>query len=402
MNILILTDSYPPEIRSAAELMKDLAEGLAAKGDKVTVVTSRPYHNTAGATAELGFDESQNGVRIIRPKVLPHHNVPYWIRGLATIALPYIFYRAVKRTMQDIDVVIVHSPPLPLGLTASWIKNRFNARFILNLHDIFPQHAVDLGVLSPGPALKFFEWMERRIYKRADLIVTPSSEHAAYIENNRAVPGAKVRVIPHWLDMAPFERAINQGRFRKQFGLENKFVFMFAGVHGPSQGLEMILEIAGKFQHENEVRFLFVGEGREKPRLMELAEEKGLLNVAFKPLVATKDYPELVKEMNVGFITLTAKNTTPAVPAKLMGYMAGGLPVLALLHPQSEALKIVEEANCGYGAVSDNPERALELAKKMYAEKDQLPALGRNGYEYAKKHFERNVCVEQWREVLAR
>ena len=128
---------------------------------------------------------------------------------------------------------------------------------------------------------------------------------------------------------------------------------------GPSQGLDIVLDAAETFRPISNVKFLFVGDGTDKPRLEAIVRKKRLENVIFKPFVSSGEYPELVKEMDVGIATLTSKNTTPAVPAKLMGYMAGGLPAIVAVHRESDAVRIVQEARCGFVAFSGDHEMVL-------------------------------------------
>jgi len=404
-NILIITDSYPPEIRSAAQLMKDLADGLHKKGHSVWVATSYPKYNLADFEKVVWPEiADENGVKVLRIKTLPHHKVNFIIRGIAQLLLPYIFFRKIKKNIKEkINTVIVHSPPLPLTITAYKVKKFYNAKYILNLHDIFPQNALDLGILKKWkhwPIVWLFELMERAAYKNADLIVVPSNEHKKFIEEKRNVPKEKTQVVYHWIDSEPFLKAKKTGRFRKLYGLENKFIFLFAGVLGPSQGLDLVIKIADKIKDNRDIVFLLVGDGSEKERLMKMSEDLNLKNVVFKPFVSLEEYPELVKDCDVGMISLTAQNTTPAVPAKILGYMAAAIPVIAFLHKESEGLLIVKEAKCGYGTVSSDEEEALEIILKMYNEKEKLKEYGENGLKYLLKNMEKKVCVEKFESLL--
>lgn len=403
MHILILSDSYPPEVRSAAQLMKDLAEGLATEGHRVSVVTSMPAYNLAerASAVKLEKDFTENGVRILRTITLPHHRVHFFMRGIAQLVLPFLFFYTAKKNLREkIDVVILHSPPLPLALAAAKIKKVYGARFILNVHDIFPQNAVDLGIMTQWPLIRFFEWMEYKAYRDADLLVVPSESHKRYLNEKRSVSSSKVAVVPHWINIRPFELAKNTGRFRKQYRLDGKFIFLFAGVLGPSQGLELILNLADWVRGKTDIVFLFVGDGSEKERLRELAKQKNLTNVRFESFISSEEYPDLLAEADVGLIVLTEKNTTPAVPAKLIGYMAAGLPVAAFLHNESDGHLIVKEARCGYSALSGNAQEALSVIERLYGEKEQLKELGKNARAYVRKYFQKEICVKQWAELL--
>lgn len=404
-NILIITDSYPPEIRSAALLMKDLADGLADKGHNVFVATSYPKYNLIDSERAVWPEiADENGVKVLRIKTLPHHKVNFIIRGISQLLMPYIFFRKIKENIKEkIDIVIVHSPPLPLTLVAYKVKKFYGAKYVLNLHDIFPQHAIDLGILKKWkhwPAIWLFERMEKNAYKNSDLIIVPSNEHKKFIEEKRNMPKEKTQVVYHWIDSEPFLKIKKTDRFRKLYGLENKFIFLFGGVLGPSQGLDLFIRIADKIRKNKDIIFLFVGDGSVKEKLVKMANELKLENIVFKSFVSLEEYPELVKDCDVGIISLTSRNTTPAVPAKILGYMAAAVPIVAFLHKESEGLLIVKKAKCGYGGISSDEEKAMEIILKMYNEKEKMKEYGENGLKYLLENMEKKVCVDKFEKLL--
>ena len=400
--ILIVSDSYPPELRSASELMRDLAEGLSEQGHEIFVVTSYPKFNLAGDATKIYSQLSEeNGVKVIRVKGLPHHKVNFIVRGIAQMILPYLFYRAVRKNISGkLDFVILHSPPLPLSSVSFKIAKKYSGKYILNLHDFFPQNAVDLGILKNKLIVRFFERMERRAYKDADYIVVPSESHKKFLGNERSVNLGKIDVIPHWIDMGQFERVSRTNKYRKLYNLEDKFIFLFAGVLGPSQVLDFILKIADKVRDEKDIHFLFVGDGMAKESLVAMAKDLGLENVSFEPFVSKEEYPFLVKDVDVGIISLTDKNTTPAVPAKLIGYMAGGLPVIGFLHEESDGTSIIREAQCGFASPFGEIEEAAQNIKKMHEGRGDIRKLGENSFSYAQSHFSKRVCINRWIAIM--
>lgn len=404
MRILLITDSYPPEIRSASQLMKDLADGFKKNGHEVGVATSYPQYNLGEEKKSFPEISAEDGIQVLRIKTLPHHKVSFIIRGIAQLTMPYVFFYKIKKYFREkIDVVIIHSPPLPLSMAAHKVKKFYGAKYILNLHDIFPQNAIDLGVLSGwkyGPIIRLFERMEKNAYKNADLIVVPSEKHKIFLADKRGVKNDKISVVYHWIDVEPYRDFKKTGRFRKLYGLENKFIFLFGGVLGPSQGLDLIIRAAEKLKDNKEIIFLFIGDGGAKESLVKMAEEKGLENVIFKPFIPVRDYQELVKDSDVGIVCLTSRNTTPAVPAKILGYMVVSVPVVVFVQEESDAHLIVEEARCGYSAVSDNENETLAVIKRIYNERDKLGEYGRNGFNYLLKNMEKNVCVAKFENLI--
>ncbi len=403
MRILIVTDAYPPETRSSSHLMKEMAEGLKERGHEIFVVTSHPVDLSAMPGAHSLADVSlEEGITVIRVKVLPHHNVNFLLKGISQLTLPYLFFRRVKKHIAGkLDVVWVHSPPLPLTITAQLVKKSYGAKYFLNLHDFFPQNAVDLGILRNKTLIRFFQRMENRAYTNSDFIVTPSGAHKRFMHEERGVPLQKIHVVPHWIDTRPFEKAKRTGRFRALYGLQDKFIFVFGGVLGPSQGLEVFIRIAERFKERKDAVFLLVGEGSEKKKLMGLVADHGLKNVVFKPFVSKEEYPWLLKDADVGILSLTNANITPAVPAKLIGYMAAGLPVLAFLHERSDGIAIVREARCGLATVSDDTAKMFELTDRIYKEREKLSVYGEGGFRYVLDHFSRDTCLNKLEEVFS-
>lgn len=401
-NILIITDAYPPEIRSSSQLMKDLAVGLNQAGFRVFVATSYPAYNLPLSNKEKWPEyTNENGVFVIRIKTLPHHRVNFIIRGIAQLLMPYFFLLKIKKYLKEgIDIIILHSPPLPLAITALKLKYLYKAKFVLNLHDIFPQNAIDLGILRNKFLINFFESLEKKIYQKSDLIVVPSLEHKNYLNEKKGVDKEKIEVIYHYINLEPHLKVNKRGKFRKLYNLEDKFIFLFAGVIGPAQGLDLIIEIANKIKHIKEITFLIVGEGTEKNNLIQKVKELKLENVIFKPFIPLEEYPELVKDCDVGLITISSNYTTPVVPGKLLGYLANKIPVVAFANKESEVFSIIKKANCGYAVLSSNFEEAIRVVLKIYKEKNKNKILGENGFTYLLKNFSLEIALSKWIEVL--
>lgn len=408
MKILLVCDVYPPEVSSAANLMQELALGLAQNGHEVSVVTSFPRHYVSEASSPAGYKEyaQEGGVSVVRVKTLPHHKVNFIVRGFSQLLLPYLFFRKVKRYIKELDSVIVYSPPLPLGIMGGWVKRRYGARMLLNIQDLFPQNAIDLGVLRPRnllhkTAIFMFEWMEQVAYRMADVITFHSEGGRKFLIEKKSVPASKTATLHNWIDLKQFETAETGGRsFRKEWGLEGKFVILFAGIMGPAQGLEFVVEAGRGVKDLQDLVFLFVGDGMEKSRIEEKVREYGLTNLIIKPFVSKEQYPHLVKEMDAGLVCLSAKNKTSFVPGKFLGYLAAGKPVLAFLNKESDGFALMEEAQCGMAIEATDAALAVKALREMYARRGEMKSWGDNGYKYAEAHLSLEACVAKVEELL--
>ena len=401
-HILLITDSYPPEIRSASHLMLELAEELTSRGYRVTVVTCWPQYNLDPNNKQT-FSEvmTENGVCVIRMKHLAHHNVHFIIRGIAQLILPYLFIRKIKQHVHDkVDAVIVYSPPLPLAFVGAWAKKKWGAKNILNVQDLFPQNAIDLGVLKNKHMIRFFQWMEKWNYRRANIVTTHSQGNQDLLTT--LYPGVKnkIKILHNWVDIAAHQNDVAKKDFRMLFKLQNKFVAVFAGVIGPSQNLDILIDAAAQLQHINDLCFLIVGDGSEKQKLIDKVSKNNLNNVIFKDFISREEYGDLLKACDVGLVSLSSKNKTPVVPGKILGYMAAGLPVAAFLNKESDGHEMIKNAKCGYSVVSDDLSQIVSVITRAYENKHHCKSLGESGLAYVKNNFSKESCVSEMEAFL--
>lgn len=395
MRILLVTDSYPPEIRSASHLMEELAQGLVERGYEILVVTTFPQYNLSKENMNRSFDSVQveNGVQVIRVKTLPHHNVNFIMRGLAQLTMPYIIESKIKKYLKDIDLVLVYSPPLPLALLGRAIKKKCNAKFFLNIQDIFPQNAIDLGVLKSSLLIRFFKHLEQLSYRSADRILVHSEGNLSFLQTHHPDLKHKLSVLHNWIDTKQFNGVTRTNKYRNLYGLHGKFIVLFAGVMGPSQGLDFVLRVAQSVQDLDDIVFLMVGDGMHRSRLEQLAHDMRLKNVIFKPFVSKQEYVFLVKDCDLGLVSLTSMNKTPVVPGKILGYMAASLPVIAFLNEESDGHWIIQQSQSGRSCKHGDLERAVNLVRELHADIAGLEKMGQSGYKYVSDHFDRDICL---------
>jgi len=397
-NILIIADIYPPEVSSAAHLMKELAEGLKKRGHNIWVITTYPRYYLPKELEDQKFElfSDESGIRVIRVKTPPLKKVNFIIRGIFQLLLPFLFFQKARKSIKEkLDVVIVYSPPLPLARIGIKIKKYFGAKFILNIQDIFPQNAVDLKILKNKLLIRFFEVIERNVYKSADLITFHSEGGRRFLIEKKSVPATKIVTLPNWIDLAPYQNLTKDISFRKQWNLQKKFIFLFAGIMGPAQELDFLIKIAKEFSSIKDIVFLLVGDGMEKEKIERMIRNYDLTNVIMKPFVSKDDYPYLAKEADVGLVCLSSKNKTAFVPGKILGYMTASKPLVAFLNQESDAFEVIREAKCGYAVKAGDLDKAVEIVRKIYNEKDKLKELGNNGFKYALNNFTIDVCLNK-------
>lgn len=412
MKILIIADVYPPEVSSAATLVQELAQGFKAAGDEVGIVTTEPRYYLAGERRGEEWREvvDENGIKIIRVKTPPLKRVFFVVRGISQLLLPFLIFRKVKKYIKGkLDGVIVYSPPITLSVAGNLVKKKYGAKFILIMQDIFPQNAIDLGILRDRidfkifknkVAIKFLEHIEGYAYRNADIITFHSEGGRQFLIDKKNVPPEKIISLPNWVDFSPYEVAQKKD-FKKEYGLENKKVLLFAGIMGPAQGLDFLLEVAEKCADIKDLIFLLVGGGMEESRLKEFVAKKNLRNVIFKPFVSKEDYPDLVRSMDAGLVCLSSQNKTPFIPGKFLGYMAAGMPVLAFLNKESDAFELVDKIGCGFASIAGDLDAAIGNARMISRiGAGELLAMGANGHRYAKDNSSLESATEKIREMI--
>ena len=382
--------------------MSQLATGLRDLGHSITVLTCYPEYNLTPearrrfADKQANFDLTEDAVRIIRVPVRDIHNCGPIRRGISFIKLPVIMTRAA-RVLKDIEAIIHYSPPLTLGIAAVWLKKRFNCPYIMNVQDLFPQNAIDLGLLRNKPAIAFFRYIESYCYRHADWITCHSPGNADHL-HRQISNGQRISVVHNWVELTDYQVSPSSVP-RRQLGLNNRFVLFFAGVMGFAQDLGTVVECARRLRDYPDIAFLLVGDGVEKDKLV--AQARGLNSVHFHPFISAADYPSWLAAADVGLVTLAKSMKTPVVPSKILGYMAAGKPWIASVNHESDANLIASDGQCGLLCNPSDPQELANAVLKLYNDRSLADHLGHNGRRYCSENFSRSRCLEQYDRILS-
>jgi len=277
MNILILTDSFPPEIKSSANLLFELSEDLSEFPKHYVNNIDQRYKG------RLFLCERMNKVKVIRLLSISFiRHIPV-IRGLDQFLLSVMFFFGGINSGKQ-DVILTYSPPLPLGISAYLLGKLKKAPFIFNVQDIFPQSVIDLGLLKSKALIKISELMEKFIYKKARYITVHSEGNRENIISKNINP-EKVITIYNWVDTNLIKPSTDRNNiFRKKNGLGEKYIVSFAGVMGFAQDLEVIIRCAKLLKSYKNILFLLIGDGIKKNGLIKKVNDLQLNNVRFLPL----------------------------------------------------------------------------------------------------------------------
>lgn len=404
MRILLISAYFPPENGSAANLYHELACELVRRGHWVTVLTGMPgYHVTGPAEKYSGkrfLREEMDGISVVRVAAPRFARTSMTGRGVWQLAMAAALAWGGLRTPLH-DVALVYSPPLFLGLTAWVVRMAKGTPFILNVQDLFPQSAIDLGALKSRSMITALRAVERFVYRRAAKIVVHSEGNRDKVAAS-GVPKNEISVIANWLDLRPFRTGAAPEETLRRLGLEGKKVMTFAGVLGYAQDGDVILEAAKKLLDQDAIRFLIVGDGVDAPRLRQKADEMHLANLRFLPLQPKAAYAEILRASFAGLVTLRADMKTPVVPSKIGSIMAAGRPVIAALPAESDASSLITGSGSGLTVPAGDAEALAGAIRKIAEDESAAAQMGERGKRFAEEHLSVAAAAESLEEVFAK
>lgn len=361
LRILILVDTYVPARNSGALQMHDLARELVAQGHMPVVVVP---------TCSLGCGwrlDEVDGVRVLRVCAPRTKDVGLIRRALAESLLPLAMVVGIRRSpifREGWSAVTWYSPSIFVGLAAAWAKRRGRCRAYLILRDLFPDWAIDAGLLRRGIAYRYFKAVERIQYAVADVVGVQTPANVPLVRRDSRRPATRVEVLNNWLS-EPERRPTSVNLSATP--LRARTVFVYAGNMGRAQALDGLIDLATAMRREN-AGFLFVGRGTDAGRLKGLVTSAGLDNVLFLNEVPSDELPSILAQCHVGLICLDPRHTTHNIPGKLVTYLHAGLPVLARVNAGNDVQQVIERARVGRVALGDDGESLLRHARELAAD----------------------------------
>ncbi len=403
MKVLLLTPSFPPELNSAARVFSELAEDLKHSGHVVTVVTRVPGPYVATHYRHLRrhfvFREKVNEVNVWRRMNLPTPRRFPLARIIEQVWMTLTFF-ALARGFPRQDAVIVYSPPLPLGLAGYWLARLWRGALILNVQDLYPQTAVDLGLLRNRFLIALAERLERFVYRRSDAI-TVHSEGNRRVLLRKGIAPHRIHVIPNWVDLQVIAPGPREDGWRRRYGWEDAFIVSFAGTMGFAQGLGDMLRVVDELCEYPQIKFVLAGEGAFRGSLEKWVRARGLSNIQFLPPQSPEAYLSLLRASDVCLVVLHKNLRTPLVPGKLPVIMAAGRPVICFTNPASDARRVIEEAGCGFFVSAGDTRRLAEVLLYLYNRPDLIDDMGRKGRFFAEEYFDRQKCTHMYNQLLS-
>jgi O26-antigen biosynthesis N-acetyl-L-fucosamine transferase len=390
MRVLILVDCYLPNPKSGAKLIHDLAEEFVNQGHETIVVTPDETLQVRRRTT------SEDGITVVRVRSGRIKGAGRVIRAINEIRLSSIVWRACIDFFRETpcDLVVYYSPTIFFGTLVRKLKKLWGCPAYLILRDIFPQWAVDAGVLRNGSLPhRYFRWKEIQQYEAANVIGVQTPANLEYFRQGGLSGGARLEVLWHW--SAVQEGGIPPTDFRRRLGLEEKVVFFFGGNLGVAQDMDNLVRLTESLRTESDIHFVLMGSGSEVPRLNRVVKERGLGNISMLPPVGQGEYLGVLSEFDIGVITLCRELKTQNFPGKMLGYLEGSLPVLASINPGNDLKTLIEENDIGLVSINGEHERFGEHALKLARDPELRRRLGKNGRRLLEESFSTRRAAEQ-------
>lgn len=388
MNILFLSLSRFESVESRG-LYPDLLREFIRRGCNVFVAL--PTERRFGKPTHL---IEQPHCQILKVRTLNLQKTNVVEKGIGTLLLERQFHRAIRRHWGNVrfDLVLYATPPITFNKVIERVKRRCGARSYLMLKDIFPQNAVDLGMMKSGSLLhRLFRRKEERLYALSDKIGCMSPANCRYvIEHNPAVDPAKVELCPNALEpvgvsaMGEAERAALLGKYGLPTGVP---LFVYGGNLGKPQGVDFPLRVIEANEEKRTGYLLIVGSGTEYPRLARWMKEHRPRCAKLLSALPKADYEELVRACQVGLIFLDPRFTIPNFPSRLLSYLQNRMPVLLATDRHTDMGRIAEREGFGLWCESGDLDAFMAHMSALAASPALIEQMGQEGERYFLSHY---------------
>lgn len=405
MRITFLCQYFPPEMGAPSARTYEHARHWVRMGHEVTVITGFPNHPTGIIRPEYrGYfikRESVDGIDLLRTWIYCAANKGFLRRILNFLSFFFSsFLLGAIRTGRP-DLIIGTSPQFFCAVSAYLLSLLKRVPFVFEVRDIWPQSAIELGVLRNRMVIRVLEAIEMHLYRRAALIVIVAESTREYLIEKGVDPG-RIAIIPNGIDDGYLASATATAEeVRRETGLEEKFIVSYIGTHGMSHALGVVLQAAARLRDDRSIHFLFIGEGAEKARLKAQARELNLSNVTF---IDEQPREKLLAYYRASDVSLAPLKRLPifrkVLPSKLFELMGAGCPVICSV--EGEAARLVAASEAGICIEPENVESLVGAIRDLRKDATARERMSRNGRSYVMTNYLRSTLAERYLEALGR
>lgn len=394
MHVLIIHQAFAALDEAGGTRHYELARFLVEKGHRVTVIAS-PISYLSGKSRQgrvrwAERQEPEPGITILRTYTYPALHKSFVHRVLSFLSFMISSF-LVGMQVKQVDLVWGTSPPIFQGVTAWLVARLKGVPFLFEVRDLWPAFAIAVGVLRSQPLIRASLWLERFLYRHADRVMVNSPGYLQHVSQRGA---GRVELIPNGAAPEMFDPLADGRAFRAAHGLEGKFIVTYAGAHGMSNDLSVVLRAAALLGDCPEVRFVFVGDGKEKVNLQAQAAQMQLSNVCFLPPVAKEQMGEVLAAADACIAILKPLELYKTTyPNKVFDYLAAGRPVVLAI--DGVIRQVVEDAGAGLFCEPGDPAAMARVVRAFAADPREARRMGLAGRQYIETHFNRRDLAEK-------
>lgn len=397
MRLVILTQYFPPEIGAAPTRLQAMAAELRNLGHELEVVTAMPNYPHGHIFPEYAGRfyccENRDGIKIHR--VWIYAALGGGARRLLNYASFVVTSIVGLLRVQRPDYVFVESPPLPLTMPAYLFAWIWRVPSIMNVADLWPDAALEMGFLKEGAMVRVIRMLERWSYRHASYVNAMTGGIQESLLSQKGLAAAKVLFLPNGVDTLHYCPSPADQALKAELGLTGKKVVLYQGTHGHAHGLDCLLRAAKLLEREDDVHFLLIGDGSEKHRLEQLRRDLDLRNVTFHDPVPVKQLPSYFSIAECGLVSLrNLPHLTRARPAKLFPILASGKPVIFV--GLGEGAQIAEQAKAGIVVPPGDPTALAAAVSDLLKDPEAIREFGANGRRFAEAHLQWSMLVSTW------
>lgn len=405
MRLLIHSMNYAPELVGIGKYTGELGAWLVSRGHRVTVLTAPPYYPQWRVLEEYRPQRWRRewlaGAEVLR---VPQY-VPARVTGRGRLlqelsfAASGLYWWSTYLLRQPWDAVVAVCPPMTSGLVPGLLARRRALPLVIHVQDLQLDAARELGILRQPPVLAGLTRLERHLFRQARAVTTISGAMAARL-TAKGVPAPRLHVLPNWADLDNIRPAARDNLIRRELGLTSETIVLYAGNLGEKQGLEVVLQAAALTRQNSSIRYLMVGEGAARARLMLLAQSLGLDNLIFLPLQSTGRFPLLLAAGDLHLVVQRQQAADLVMPSKLTNILAAGRPFIATTNPGTELARVATESRAGLMVPPAAADSLAQAVMRLAGDPTLREQMSGRGRKYAETFWNRERISGQWEDLL--
>lgn len=404
MKILLVHQYFLGKNDAGGSRWNQFSKYWSEKGHEVQVLAGSVHYATGKKAPEykgkfVVKEQEDKNVEVFRCHVSEAYNKNFIGRLWAYFSFAFSTILVGLFKVGKVDVIICTSPPLTVGVTG-WILSKLKrVPMVFEVRDLWPESAIDTGVLTNKLLIKISYWLERKSYKSSSWInvLTPAFEKALIAKKN--IKPDRISMIPNGADLDIFKPGDINNWVREKHDLSNSFVVTYVGAHGVANHLIQLMEAAQLLKDHKDVKIMLVGDGMQKKMLREKAKELQLENVVFVDSVSKEKIVDYVAASNVCTAVLKKVDTFKTVyPNKVFDYMSAKRPII--LGIDGVARELVENAGAGLFVEPENARAFADAVLKLKDDPDYCFKCGEEGFDYVSKNFARNILADKYINIV--